>query len=228
MISEVSRSAIIIYTFLSITSVKGQSDTLDSTKVENAEEQRTNNVIGFVPSKASVTNGWAIGWTASFDDYPSETNSITINGLHTNFLFVQAYVAVTAITMMPFQPKELFYIFCTDTDTYDDLVIKHKMNGVSVSFLEIGEAFSVQGLQITGLFHFVDKLNGVSVTSLGSHYTHFNGVMISGIYNKTNRGRGTQIGLINKAAKLHGVQVGLWNKIGNRGFPLINMSFKRG
>jgi hypothetical protein len=228
MISDVSVFTIIIYTSLSLTSVRGQSYELDSTNVENADEQKTNNVIGFVPSKASVTNGWAIGWTAAFDDYPSETNSIRINGLHTNFLFVQAYVAVAAITMCPFQPKELFYIFRTDTETYDDLVIKHKMNGVSVSFLELGEAFSVQGLQITGLFHFVDKLNGVSITSLGSHYTHFNGVMISGIYNNTNRGRGTQIGLVNKATKLNGVQVGLWNKIGNRGFPLINMSFKRG
>jgi len=228
MNSDVSVSTLIIYTFLSLTSVRGQSDTLDSTKVENADEEKTNNVIGFVPSKASVTNGWAIGWTASFDDYPSETNSIRINGLHTNFLFVQAYVAMAAITMMPFQPKELLFFFEADTATYEDLVIKHKMNGVSVSFLELGEAFSVQGLQVTGLFHFVDKLNGVSITSLGSHYTHFNGVMISGIYNNTNHGRGTQIGLINKATKLNGVQVGLWNKIGNRGFPLINMSFKRG
>ena len=228
MISDVSVFTIIIYISLSLSSVRGQSDTVDSTNVENADEQKTNNVIGFVPSKASVTNGWAIGWTAAFDDYPSETNSIRINGLHTNFLFVQAYVAVAAITMMPFQPKELFYVFQSDTDTYDDLVIKHKMNGLSISFLELGEQFSVQGLQITGLFHFVDKLNGVSITSLGSHYTHFNGVMISGIHNRTNRGRGAQIGLINTATKLNGVQVGLWNRIGNRGFPLINMSLKRG
>ena len=62
MISDLSVFTIIIYTSLSLTSVRGQSDALDSTDVENADDQKPNNVIGFVPSKASVTNGWAIGW----------------------------------------------------------------------------------------------------------------------------------------------------------------------
>ena len=50
--------------------------------------------------------------------------------------------------------------------------------------------------------------------------------MISGILNKTNRGKGLQIGLINSATKLNGIQIGLWNRIGEKGFPLINMNFK--
>lgn len=58
--------------------------------------------------------------------------------------------------------------------------------------------------------------------------THkFNGLMISGIYNKAYKGNGLQIGLINKTKKMNGIQIGLWNKIGNRGLPFINMSFKK-
>lgn len=111
--------------------------------------------------------------------------------------------------------------------TYDDLVIRHKLNGVSISLFEFGEQFLIQGLHLTAFFHNVDKLNGASITSIASTYKHFNGVMISGIFNKTNRGKGLQIGLINSATKMNGIQIGLWNRIGNKGLPFINMNFKK-
>jgi hypothetical protein len=228
MANAVKFCAIAILTFVSLTSASGQSDCLDdSLKYKNVYMKRVHNVIGLVPSKARITNGWAIGWGASLDDYCINMDSIRINGLHTNVFFFQIAVAGMSLLMAPFQPKALLENFDVDTLTYSDLIIRHKLNGVSISLFEFGEQFSIQGLHVTAFFHNVDKLNGVSITSIASEYKHFNGVMISGIFNKTNRGKGLQIGLFNSATRMTGVQIGLWNRIGNRGFPLINMNFKR-
>ncbi|MFM7683772.1 MAG: LA_2272 family surface repeat-containing protein [Bacteroidota bacterium] len=35
------------------------------------------------------------------------------------------------------------------------------------------------------------------------------------------------MGIINKTKRMNGIQIGLWNKIGKRGLPLINISFKK-
>lgn len=216
-----------ILIFASFTSVRGQSDCLDNPlKYKNVYMKRVHNVIGLVPSKARVTNGWAIGWAASLDNHCIHMDSIRINGLHTNVFLPQAYIAGMSLVVAPFYPKMLLENFDVDTLTYDDLVIRHKLNGVSISLFEFGEQFLIQGLHVTAFFHNVDKLNGLSITSIAGQYKHFNGVMISGILNKTNRGKGLQIGLINSAAKLNGIQIGLWNRIGEKGFPLINMNFK--
>ncbi|ADR23421.1 hypothetical protein MATR_27290 [Marivirga tractuosa] len=219
-------SAILI--FASIASASGQSDCLeDSVKYKNVYMERTHNVIGLVPSKARVTNGWAIGWEASLDNHCVHMDSIRINGLHTNVFLPQAYIAAMSLIMAPFYPRMLLENFDIDTLTYDDLLIRHKLNGVSISLFEFGKQFAIQGLHVTAFFYNVDKLNGVSITSIAGKYKHFNGVMISGILNKTNNGKGLQIGLINSAAQLNGMQIGLWNRIGKRGFPLINMNFKK-
>lgn len=217
----------VVAIFFSLTPTYGQSDCLDSIKYKTVYMKRIHNVVGFVPSKARVTNGWAIGWSVSVDDYCVNMDSIRINGVHTNISPIQAFVGGTGVLMALFQPKELLHAFRADTSTIDDLAIRHKLNGVSISLLEFGEEFSFQGVQITGLVNKVDKVNGLSVSTLISDNVHFNGVTISALHNRTNNGRGAQIALINNATRLRGVQIGLWNRIGKRSLPLINMSFKK-
>jgi hypothetical protein len=51
--------------------------------------------------------------------------------------------------------------------------------------------------------------------------------MISGVFNKTKKGNGVQIGLVNMAKEMRGVQIGLWNVNQKRKLPLINWNFKR-
>lgn len=201
----------------------GQFNCFDSTKIyEN--HFKINNGVGMIPSNARVTNGLGIGWSTSLD-YCADMDSVKINGLYSNISPFQVIVAGMVIMMSPFAlfSKETYQKGVKDDTPYDDIYEKHQINGVSIGLFELGEEFTVQGVQITGLWHSMNKLNGVSLTSIISDYKHFNGVSICGIYNRTYKGTGVQIGLINKAEKLEGVQIGLWNIIGDRGFPLIHI-----
>jgi len=248
---------IIVFINLSVPSLYSQSDSLDSSKDDDFR-RRTHNVVGFIPSKAHVTNGWAIGWAIidgydMIDGYDLDRDSVRINGLYTNIspLPVFGFAMSLPYILNIFNPKTYKNLFSkdvshnADSSKYvnsipDSILGKHKMNGVSIGTLEIGDGFAFQGLQITALAHSADKLNGVSLTTLGSGYKQFKGVMISGLLNWTDSGTGLQLGLINRmdtgvglqvglintSKKMRGVQIGLWNKIGNRGFPIINMRFK--
>lgn len=201
----------------------GQFNCFDSLKIyEN--HFKVNNGVGMVPSNARVTNGLGIGWSTSLD-YCADMDSVKINGLYSNISPFQVIVAGMVIMMSPFAlfSKETYQKSARDNTQYDNIYERHQINGASIGLFELGEEFTVRGVQITGLWHSMNKLNGVSLTSIISDYKHFNGVSICGIYNRTYKGRGVQIGLINKAEKLEGVQIGLWNIVGGRGFPLINI-----
>ena len=212
-------TSLIIFFTLAFTNLFGQWNCSDSTKIRSH-----NNVIGFVPSNAKVTNGWAIGWNVGLV-YCSYNDSVQINGLHTNISPLQFFFAAFMLPMLPFALlHEGFYLY-REHDNYDSIIDK-RLNGVSIGLFELGDDFCVQGLQITGLYHGMGKLNGLSITLGASSYQYFNGVMISGIQNKTKKGNGVQVGLTNKAKEMQGIQIGLWNKIGKRGLPIINMSFK--
>ena len=213
---------IIIIFFFLLNDVNGQI--CDESKHESYSS-KVHNIVGLIPSNARVTNGWGIGWSSSLE-HCVYMDSIRINGIYTNISPFQAIVASMGLIMLPFavfMEKPNKY---EDTKSYDRLRINHKLNGVSIGLFELGEEFTMQGLQITALHHYMDKLNGVSFTMLHTEYKHFNGLMISGIHNKAYKGRGVQIGLINKTKKMKGVQIGLWNVIGEKGFPIINMRFK--
>lgn len=223
-----NRIFILIIFIISFSDSFGQFNCLDTTRFD-LNKQKFHNFVGLVPSNARVTNGWAIGWSTSVDDYCAYMTPIQINGLYTNISPLQIIVATMGVSMgivSLFMP-ETYKNNSPDTTSYDKITITHKLNGVSVGLFEQGEEFSVQGLQLTGLGHKMLKLNGVSLSVIASEYKHFNGLMISGIFNKTYKGKGVQIGLFNKTKRINGIQIGLWNKIGKRGLPLINMSFKK-
>lgn len=213
----------------------GQIDCPDSAQYDPL---KVNNIVGFIPSKARVTNGLALNWLFNLEMYCDTRDSIRINGLYSSVGPAQALFVAFIPAFIPHAPsfKGLF-----DADSrYLQPVLKHQVNGVTAGILEIGENFSFQGLSVVLTYQNSGALNGLSVSGLASRHEHFNGVLIAGIKTNTQRGRGLQlsmintatrmsgiqIGLVNNAYGMRGVQIGLWNKIGKRGFPFINFRFK--
>lgn len=201
-----------------------QNNCSDTLKIEKIK-RTTNNIVGSIPSDARVINGLTIGWSGCVSDFCESIDSVRINGLYINASPFQPIVGVMGLTMMPF--KLLSKDANEDTSYFDLKHDNYRLNGVSIGLIEMGDRYTVQGFQFTALFHFMGKLNGLSISLFTSDYKQFNGVMISGIFNKSDKGRGLQIGLINSSKKMKGVQIGLWNKIGDSAFPLINMRFKK-
>lgn len=222
---------IYLLTFLlaiSALTVQGQSKCQDSTKFD-IYKNKTHNIIGFIPCNARITNGLGIGWSSTISDYCAHMDSIRINGTYINFSPFQVFVAGAGITMLPFVlfMPETYRNLEADTSIYIESKTGNQLNGLGISLFEIGDDFTFNGLHILILANSSEKLNGVSATLFYNEYKKFTGVMLSGVYNKTIEGKGLQIGLVNNSKKMTGLQIGLWNKIGKRGLPFLNMSFKK-
>ncbi|RLD27171.1 MAG: hypothetical protein DRI54_01520 [Bacteroidetes bacterium] len=207
-----------------------QDNSIDTTLIED-NSRLVRNVVGFAPSKANQINGWAIGWSSSVDDFHADIDSIKINGLYTNIPVIQALIigwmvpyAIGSI----FNPKTYVSLY-ENINSFPEYYsgIDDSMNGVSISVFDFSDEFVVNGTQITLFYHDMAELNGFSLTIGGARYVSFDGVMISGILNNTNQGKGVQLGLINRTKNMRGIQIGLWNRIGKRGLPFINFSFRK-
>jgi hypothetical protein len=216
-----------IFTILVFT-VHGQSNCQDSTKFESYKN-KTHHIIGLIPCNARVTNGLSIGWSTSIDDYCAYMNSIRINGVYINASPLQVLMAGMGLVMIPFallMPKT-YKNLQPDTSIYVVTSEGNQLNGLGISLFEVGEDFTFNGLHIPILTNNSGNLNGVSTSLIYNKYRNFSGVMLTILYNNTIDGKGIQIGLINNAKRMTGIQIGLWNKIGKRGLPFINMSFKK-
>jgi hypothetical protein len=250
-------------------SLKAQTEpqSLDASKSE-VFLRNSRNGIGFIPSKKEVINGLALG-LLTLDSTEPYVHSIRINGLYLNVSPVipmgVGYAGATGVLMAvgalfdkntykkPTEVERNYRDSIRQIDpTLREGFGKHKVNGVAIGWMDFGEDFSVQGLQISA-FHFSDRLQGLSIAPLGSDYKELKGVMISGLFNVSYKGTGVQlgffnswregnglqigalnfsdervgvqIGLINSSKKMKGIQIGLWNRIGKRGLPFINMKF---
>lgn len=208
----------------------GQLDCSDSLKYRRVYMKRTHNVIGLTPSKARVTNGLALGLLFPLV-YCEYMDSVRINGVYANVSPFTAMMGAMGLLMLPFNNNGGVVYSDSIREQIKmnskKILVKHRLNGMSVGFVEMGENFSVQGIQVTAMAHGMEVLNGVSITGLLGHYKSFKGVMISGLVNGVDEGKGLQLGLINIAGKMNGVQIGLWNKIGKRGLPFININFTK-
>jgi hypothetical protein len=216
----------IIFLLSFTSSVFTQTKNDSTVNIKSSCTPRIRNVIGFVPSKADKINGWTIGWLL-LEENNNECDSVIINGFYTNISPAQiaGVMLIPYMIAAPFELKAKELKMC-NLDT-NRIIIENKINGISIGILEIADWYVVNGIQISGLTHSMYKLNGLSISLGESFYDSFKGVMISGLLNQTVDGKGLQIGLVNSSKNMTGVQIGLWNRIGNRGLPIINMSFRK-
>lgn len=198
----------------------------DSLTYRNVYMKRTHNGFGFIPAKARVTNGLAMGWLISVDDYCNHMDSVRINGLHLNASPFAAIAGCMAMMFTLYQPQK-FREQLDIKQLRQPLAIHHKLNGLSISFVEGGKNWSFQGAHITVIARFVERQNGLSVSGMWAEHKYFNGLAVSGILNLAEKANGVQIALFNHAHEMRGVQLGLWNRIGRRATPLINANFRR-
>ena len=183
------------------------------------------NVIGFIPSKAEKINGWAIGWL-TLGAYEHRHDSVIVNGVYTNLSPMAVLLAGMSLPYLVATPF-LKETYSESSPFYTDSIIENKINGVSVSLMELSDRFTVNGVQFALIGLNMFKVNGFSANLGFSQYQSMQGVVIAGILNRTNKGTGIQIGLVNVAQDFKGIQIGLWNKNGNRSLPIINMKFRK-
>jgi hypothetical protein len=180
--------------------------------------KKSQNIIGFLPSKYSKINGLAIGIIGS-ETYCDYKISKISNGL--NLQIGQG------LFILPILFYDISYLNHKSKVFVDSLILnqdtayyKAKHNGLLISMF--GSATDrINGVTISSIFSLHKKTNGLSVSALGNLIYTMNGISIS-IINKTVKTRGIQIGLYNSATELNGVQIGLINRSKNRFMPLIN------
>ncbi len=196
-------------------------------------ESQTRNVIGFVPSKANVINGWAIGYGFTLSSPHSSTR--TIKGVYTNVQPLNALLLGFASPYLIANPILQLTNSRGVSDTtkalkkwIPDYDFNDTLNGVALHLFGIGfsDDYVINGVEICPGIINGGQLKGFSL-SLGAEHNEMVGCIISGFYNFLEKGRGVQMALVNDASEFRGVQIGLLNRIGNRVFPFVNFNFKR-
>ncbi len=194
-----------------------QTTIIDSTLSNDFRKQ---NVFGFDPSYQSTINGITLKywWTNS---------SITSNGV---FIDTDIFSLLTGTLGFSYTLVALPHImFSSQKDTInngkvDTVIARNKVNGISFSPCSIRYNKTItNGVSISALISGNDKVNGVSL-GLVNATTEFNGLMLSSV-NISKQGKGVMFGFINLSETLKGVQFGLWNRIGDFGFPFMNLRF---
>ncbi|PKP22164.1 MAG: hypothetical protein CVU05_05060 [Bacteroidetes bacterium HGW-Bacteroidetes-21] len=207
-----------------------------SQSIESADNTTTNiqdsskkvrNIIGFVPSKADVINGWAIGWLTL-----NEHENLKMNGLYTNINPIQIYygVYVSLFTIWTVLSSPELKDETNDGRIYgfykgiDSTVCDQRFNGISISIVDFGDRTKMNGIELSLVSQHMNQNNGISVSGLFNKKVKFNGLMV-GLINLSEQGHGLQMGLINNCGNMHGVQLGLINRCGKRLTPFLNFRF---
>ncbi len=140
----------------------------------------------------------------------------------------------------------------------EEAMPRQTVNGVVISpggFGGIGTV--VNGLNLSGVNNYTDKVNGLTTGLLLCFNRRVNGLSIGGVFgnisavvkgvqvgglmngstemnglqigviNEASFLKGLQIGLVNRATSMQGVQIGFINMSGKRTLPFINLGFKK-
>ena len=184
------------------------------------------NVIWFTPTRANQINGIALGtlpssmWT---------NDSLHIKGLHVEVnpvaLMLFPYVVFGSLLSpfvwnKPFKDGDAFNHFPDTIGTRPK-----KISGINISLLGSAEVEYYYGLSISLFVTTGATIKGISITGGQNSFYEFDGILIAGLMNNVNKGRGLQVALINSCRDCKGVQIGLINKMGKRVLPIINMRF---
>ena len=211
------RKGVILLVFLgSISSAYGQIN-------------KERNIFWYIPSPDTRINGIAIGPMIQSLELDFDTNLNTVvNGI--------SFEIIGLGLLLPIAPSSPIYDeddeFYKDKNNLDSLVKsyshpKYLINGLAISPGGVaGYDVYVNGLNLSGLNTFTGKMNGVSLCLMFNISGVVNGVSIGGIGNNSIQTKGLQIGVFNKTKRLRGFQIGLWNVNNKRSLPLINWNFK--
>ena len=180
------------------------------------EKPRAKNGGWFLPSHVDTINGLSIGLvSATFTG-----RSLTIRGLNVNVDLLSAFATLLGLFEIPLDNE---VIDLPDSDQEYDR--RYHLSGVSLSAGGLIPGWDVKGVCLNGGICIISAASGLLITGTQNQTGEFKGLEISGLRNKSVKGRGMQVGLINVCRNFKGVQVGLWNVNSKRSLPLINWNF---
>lgn len=173
---------------------------------------RTRSIIWHTPCGAAKINGLAVGIQAA----RFGIGTLTIKGVNADLGMFTLYGVPYVVASNFFSKKKKAELFTLNKDSAITYI-----HGLSMSFG--GEAdVEIRGVSIAGGITIATRLFGFSITGVYSRCDEFRGIVISGLNNIAQSGKGLQIGLFNYCRDLKGIQLGVWNKSGKRTLPFIN------
>lgn len=214
--------------------INNSSDTINETTLIVRDSSLTRNIIGFIPSKADKVNGWAIGYLFLSENDLSDNKMKVINGVYSNLspfqIYYGAYVSIfsfwalfgTDALNVKTQNKSIYGKYSGK----DSLELNKILNGVSLSFADIGYRTKINGIEISVLSQNSDQMNGLSFSGLVNSKTFLKGGMF-GLINISESVKGFQCGLVNNCSNLQGFQLGLFNRSDNRIMPILNIRLNK-
>jgi hypothetical protein len=180
------------------------------------KKPRKKNGGWFLPSNVDTINGLSIGLlSATFTG-----RSLTIRGVNVNVDLLSAFATLYGLFEIPLDNR---VIDLPDSDQENDR--RYHLSGVSLSAGGLIPGWRVKGVCLNGGICIISAASGLLVTGTQNQTGEFNGVEISGLRNKSIKGRGMQVAIINVCRDFKGVQLGLWNVNSKRRLPLINWNF---
>jgi len=198
---------------------------------DSVEVLPSSKIFGLTPAKKSThIHGIALGLMAS----AKKLDTLHISGLNLElgpFVLIGLPYFVIGSIIAPFNrdtTRKNAGGVMTNYNIFEDSVLvgNSKIEGLSIGILGSTESNYLNGVGISGLVSFYDKMNGLVVSGLINGQYEFKGVSIAVFRNKTTLGTGVQIGLFNTSKTGNLIQIGLLNRIGNRVTPFINFRFK--
>ena len=172
--------------------------------------------VWFTPSNANRIKGVTIG----LQSMHAQGEPLEISGVNFNADALSFLMGMYAFIDLPFNN----YLI-NMPDTVDKSGINIRVSGLSFSGGGLVGPILVKGVSFNGGVCSATESKGLLLTGSQNLVDEFNGVVISGLRNKSVKGRGMQVGLLNICKNMKGIQLGLWNVNSKRRLPLVNWSF---
>jgi hypothetical protein len=186
--------------------------------------QQTRNGVWLFPSKAKKINGLCLTLLPPdlFDEInnPKQVNGIN---LQPDALSLMMDLMLSVHLLLDKEARGRYFNTYIDSSALENDIFY--VNGLNIGISSPTSQLSVKGVNIQGAYTFASELKGLSITPLVSKTINHNGLIISGLCNKSYKGKGVQIALVNDCKDCKGVQLGLINRMGKRIIPFINLRF---
>lgn len=173
--------------------------------------------VWFTPTNASKISGLNLGLQTMT---LAENDTLIIRGMNVSVDLLSVFASMYAAFHILQTPHPINY-----PDSVDKSDMTSEVTGLSLSGGGLVGDLRIRGVSINGGICAGIEMTGLHITGISTTCKEFKGVIISGLANRTIRGRGLQIALLNHCKNLKGVQLGLWNVNSKRSLPFINWDF---